>query len=215
MASAGAGPVVLVALAVLGAGLAAELATAIVNTVITRSVPPKPLPGLDLARSIPAHLRTLVAVPVLLRDVADIADEIERLEVHHLSSTGGAVHYALLSDGPDSPTETDPKDARLIAEATAAIARLNERYPGEDGDRFHFLHRRRRWNPAEGVWMGWERKRGKLAELNRLLRGATDTSYAVISSPLPTDIRYVITLDAIPGFCAGRWRRWWARSPIR
>jgi len=196
MAAAGAGPVALVALAVLGAGLAAELATAIVNTVITRSVPPNSLPGLDLARSIPPHLRTLVAVPVLLRDVDDIADEIERLEVHHLSSTGGAVNYALLSDGPDSATETNPQDARLIADATEAIARLNDRYPAEDGDRFHFLHRRRLWNPAEGVWMGWERKRGKLAELNRLLRGATDTSYAVVTSPLPADIRYVITLDA-------------------
>ncbi|RYI23971.1 MAG: glycosyl transferase, partial [Acetobacteraceae bacterium] len=196
MAAAGAGAFPLLILGVLGAGPAAELATAIVNLVITRSVPPKPLPGLDLTRSIPPDLRTLVAVPVLLRDADDIAAEIERLEVHHLSSTGGAVHYALLSDGPDSSTETDPQDARLIAEATAAIARLNDRYPGEDGDRFHFLHRRRLWNPAEGVWMGWERKRGKLAELNRLLRGATDTSYSVVSSPLPPDIRYVITLDA-------------------
>ena len=196
MGVAGTGPVALAALAILGTGLALELATAIVNTVITRSVPPKPLPGLDLARRIPPHLRTLVAVPVLLREVDDIAGEIERLEVHHLSSTGGAVHYALLSDGPDSATETDPQDARLIAVATEAIARLNDRYPAEDGDRFHFLHRRRLWNPAEGVWMGWERKRGKLAELNRLLRGATDTSYAVVTSPLPGDIRYVITLDA-------------------
>ncbi len=196
MSTAGTGPVALAALGVLGAGLAAELATAIVNTVITRSVPPKPLPGLDLAESIPPHLRTLVAVPVLLRDVDDIADEIERLEVHYLSSTGGAVHYALLSDGPDSDTETDLQDARLITVATEAMVRLNTLYPGEDGDRFHFLHRRRLWNPTEGVWMGWERKRGKLAELNRLLRGATDTSYAEVSSPLPPDIRYVITLDA-------------------
>jgi cyclic beta-1,2-glucan synthetase len=195
-AAAGASPFVLLALGVLGAALAAELATAIVNTMITRSVPPKPLPGLDLTKSIPPHLRTLVAVPVLLRDVDDIAEEIERLEVHHLSSTGGAVHYALLSDGPDSATETDPQDAALISAATEAIARLNARYPGEDGDRFYFLHRRRLWNPAEGAWMGWERKRGKLAELNRLLRGATDTSYAVVSSPLPDDVRYVITLDA-------------------
>ncbi len=196
MVAAGAGLPVILLLGLVGAAPALELATAIVNTVITRSVPPQPLPGLDLARRIPPHLRTLVAVPVLLRDAEDIAEEIERLEVHHLSSTGGAVHYALLSDGPDSATETDPKDAQLIAEATAAIARLNDRYPGEDGDRFHFLHRRRLWNPCEGVWMGWERKRGKLAELNRLLRGATDTSYEVISNPLPPDIRYVITLDA-------------------
>ncbi|MES2541568.1 MAG: glycosyl transferase, partial [Pseudomonadota bacterium] len=179
MAAAGTGPIVLFVLAIVGALPASELATAIVNTVITRSVPPKLLPGLDLAKSIPPHLRTLVAVPVLLRQVDDIADEIERLEVHHLSSTGGAVHYALLSDGPDSDAETTAEDERLITVATEAMARLNERYPGEDGDRFHFLHRQRLWNAAEGVWMGWERKRGKLAELNRLLRGATDTSYSI------------------------------------
>ena len=196
MAEAGSGAYVLLALGLVGAGLATELATAIVNTVITRLVPPKPLPGLDLAKSIPPHMRTLVAVPVLLRNGDDIAEQIERLEVHHLSSTGGAVHYALLSDGQDLPTETDPQDATLIAVATQAIARLNAQYPGKDGDRFYFLHRRRLWNPAEGAWIGWERKRGKLAELNRLLRGATDTSYTVVSSPLPGDVRYVITLDA-------------------
>lgn len=196
MAEARADPFVLLALGVGGAGLAAELATAIVNTLITRTVPPRPLPGLDLAKGIPPHLRTLVAVPVLLRDIDDIAEQIERLEVHHLSSTGGAVHFALLSDGPDSATEIDQQDAALIAVATEAITKLNARYPGEDGDRFYFLHRRRLWNPAEGVWMGWERKRGKLAELNRLIRGANDTSYAVVSSPLPGDVRYVITLDA-------------------
>jgi cyclic beta-1,2-glucan synthetase len=196
MANAGVGPLALLGLGIIGAFLALDVATAIVNTLITRSVVPKPLPGLDLATGIPPHLRTLVAVPVLLRNSGDIAEEIERLEVHHLASAGGAVHYALLSDAPDAATESVPEDARLIADAIDAIGRLNARHPSADGDRFFFLHRRRLWNPSEGVWMGWERKRGKLAELNRLLRGATDTSYAVVSSPLPDDIRYVITLDA-------------------
>lgn len=196
MAVAGAGPYVLLALVFVGAALSTDLAMAIVNTMITHSVSPKPLPALDLAKSIPPQLRTLVAVPVLLHDINDIAVQIERLEVHHLSSTGGAVSYALLSDALDSATETAPQDATLIAVATAAVARLNARYPSENCDRFYFLHRRRLWNPSEGVWMGWERKRGKLAELNRLLRGAIDTSYAVVSTPLPRDVRYVITLDA-------------------
>ncbi len=196
MANAGAGPLALLCLATIGFFLALDVATSIVNMLITRSVAPKPLPGLDLATGIPPHLRTLVAVPVLLRNSDDIAEEIERLEVHHLSSAGGAVHYALLSDAQDAATESVPEDARLITDAIEAIARLNARYPSADGDRFFFLHRRRLWNPSEGVWMGWERKRGKLAELNRLLRGATDTSYSVVSSQLPGDVRYVLTLDA-------------------
>lgn len=186
----------LLLLGILGFWLAADAATAIVNTMITRWVAPKPLPGLDLAKGIPRHLRTLVAVPVLLRNTDDIAQQIERLEVHHLSSAGGAVHYALLSDGPDSATESASNDATLTTVAMEAVARLNARYQSDDGDRFYFLHRRQRWNPSEGVWMGWERKRGKLAELNRLLRGAIDTSYAVFSGQLPVDVRYVITLDA-------------------
>lgn len=196
MGTAGAGGLMLVSLGLTALAVAADLAVAIVNTIVTRTVPPKPLPGLDLTKGIPGHLRTLVAVPVLLHNADDIAALTERLEVHHLSSTGGAVHYALLSDTTDSATAVLPQDDALIAQATAAIASLNARYPSEDGDRFFFLHRRRLWNPAEGVWMGWERKRGKLAELNRLLRGAGDTSFSVVSSALPPDVRYVITLDA-------------------
>mgnify|MGYP002266477427 CR=1 FL=1 len=193
-ATGASGPALLV-LALTGLITASEAGTALVNLVVTRSVRPKLLPGLDLARGIPPHLRTLIAVPVLLSDKSDLHTQIEQLEVHHLSSTGGALHYALLSDGPDADTETLPQDAQLLAEATAAIARLNASYPSEHGDRFLFLHRRRLWNPSEGVWMGWERKRGKLTELNRLLRGATDTSF--LPDPgVPQDIRFVITLDA-------------------
>jgi cyclic beta-1,2-glucan synthetase len=185
----------LLALALTGVAVASEAGIALVHLVLTRSVPPRLLPGMDLAKGIPPDLRTLVAVPVLLTDAADLRAQIDQLEVHHLSSTGGAVHFALLSDGPDAATEVTPQDATLIAEAEAAMAVLNARYPSPLFDRFLFLHRHRRWNPAEGVWMGWERKRGKLVELNRLLRGAVDTSF-IPHPPVPQNIRFVITLDA-------------------
>ncbi len=194
--AAGAGVLALLVLAVTAIGVAAEAGTALVNLVVTRSVAPDPLPGLELTHGIPPELRTLIAVPVLLHDTAELLSQIEKLEVHHLSSTGGAVHYALLSDAADATAESTAEDAPLVATALDAIARLNALYPSDDGARFFFLHRRRLWNASEGVWMGWERKRGKLAELNRLLRGATDTSFAVISSAVPVGIRYVITLDA-------------------
>ncbi|WP_309663737.1 GH36-type glycosyl hydrolase domain-containing protein [Tabrizicola sp.] len=194
--AAGADALALIVLAITGIGVAVEVGMAVVNTVVTRSVPPTPLPGLDLAKGIPGQFRSLVAVPVLLHDTAELATQIERLEVHHLSSTGGALHYALLSDATDADARTAGHDVALVAAALDAVARLNTRYPSDDGDRFFFLHRRRMWNPSEGVWMGWERKRGKLAELNRLLRGANDTSFDVISGAVPQDIRYVITLDA-------------------
>lgn len=171
-------------------------ATAFVDMIATRSVTPRPLPGLDLTKGVPPELRTLVAVPVLLAGPDDLVAHLERLEVHHLSSVGGALHYALVSDGPDAATETTELDATLIAQARAGIARLNAAYPMPDGNRFLLLHRARLWNPAQGCWMGWERKRGKLTELNRLLRGATDTSFLPPDAAVPQDARFVITLDA-------------------
>ncbi|PWK59057.1 cyclic beta-1,2-glucan synthetase [Silicimonas algicola] len=191
----GAGGLALIVLAVTGLATASEAGVALVNLVVTRTVRPELLPGLDLSTGIPATLRTLVAVPVLLRDADDLQAQIDQLEVHHLSSAGGALHYALLSDGPDETTETTPQDAALISAAETAIERLNARYPSDQGNRFLFLQRRRHWNASEGVWMGWERKRGKLHELNRLLRGATDTSF-LSDAGVPQDVRYVITLDA-------------------
>lgn len=192
----GAGIVALLILGLTGLAISFDLGTAIVNLIATRSVAPNPLPGLDLANGIPTDMRALVAVPVLLHDLAELHAQIERLEVHHLSSIGGALHYALLSDAMDASTETTAQDAALVVAALASVAQLNERYPSDDGPLFYFLHRRRLWNPGEGLWMGWERKRGKLVELNRLLRGSTDTSFCVQSSPVPQNIRYVITLDS-------------------
>ena len=176
--------------------VAVEAATALVNLVLTRLIGPALLPGQDLSKGVPEHLRTIVAVPVLLTSADDVQEMIERLEVHHLSSAGGAVHYALVSDGSDAATEVTDQDGPLIAAAQAGIARLNASYPGDTSDRFLLLHRHRRWNPSEGCWMGWERKRGKLEELNRLLRGATDTSFMALSSVAPQNVAHVITLDA-------------------
>src|SRR5262249_34850135 len=98
----------------------------------------------------------------------------------------------------DAPAEQMPEDDRLVRLALEAVRGLNARYAGGGPDRFFLLHRRRRWDPSQGCWMGWERKRGKLAGVNRLLRGARDTSYEVVSGDLTRlpHIRYVITLDS-------------------
>ncbi len=194
LAAAGAPIAALLPLGVLGLLPATEAATALVNLLVTRTVSPAPLPGLDLSAGVPDTLRTLVAVPVLLTGEQDLAEHLERLEVHHLSSVGGAVHYALLSDGPDAHAKTTPADAALHALAARGIDRLNAAYPSAGNDRFVLLHRRRSWTPSEGRWMGWERKRGKLMELNRLLRGATDTGF--LPGKVPQGVRFVLTLDA-------------------
>ena len=157
------------------------------------------LPGLDLELGIPAALRTIVAVPTLLTTPASIAEQVTSLEVHYLANRDDELHFVLLSDWTDSPTEHSSDEMALLMCASNGIARLNKLYgPARGGDRFILLHRRRIWNDGEGSWMGWERKRGKLHELNRLLRGATDTSFLIQHGDckLPANVRYVVTLDA-------------------
>jgi len=177
---------------------AIDAALMLVNRAITGGFGASLLPGLDLRAGVPVHLRTLVVIPTLLTTRRAVNEQIQRLEVHYLSNPGGAIHFALLSDWSDATVESVKGDADLVAAATEGIARLNTRYPNADSaDRFLLLHRHRVWNEAQGRWMGWERKRGKLHELNRLLRGAIDTTFLdTASRPARADIRYVVTLDS-------------------
>jgi cyclic beta-1,2-glucan synthetase len=190
----------LAVLALVGFIPASEVATALVNRAVAWMFGVTTLPGLELAEGVPTSLRTLVAVPALLTSEDDLLEQIEKLEVHFLSGAGGELTFALLSDGIDADQEILADDAFLLDRAATAIEQLNQRHgPGPSGDRFLLLHRRRRFNPGENKWMGWERKRGKLHELNRLLRGADDTSFMPIAGRLPevpSNVRFVITLDA-------------------
>ena len=210
-ASGAAGAGVLV-VAILALAPASDLAMALVNRVVTNVLGPRPLPRLDLDEGVPPRLRTLVVVPMLLTSEADVEAQVGGLEVHYLGNREGDLRFALLSDWLDAPTEHVPGDDELLAAAAAAIDRLNERHgeaPG-GGARFLLFHRKRAWNEAEGCWMGWERKRGKLHELNALLRGSTTTGILTTgraASIPPPDVRYVVTLDAdtrLPRGAVGR-----------
>ncbi len=199
--TAGTAPGALVLLGILGLLPASEIAVSLVNRLVPVLVPPRKLPKLELDRGVPQELRTMVVVPTMLTTHPDIEEQIERLEVHYLSNPGGHLHFALLTDWMDAAREHMPGDEDLLAALADGIARLNKQYEGPlgGGPRFLLLHRRRLWNEKEGKWIGWERKRGKLHELNRLLRGAMDTSFIPINGEPPTvpqDVRYVITLDA-------------------
>ncbi len=186
-------------LGLLGLVPALDLAVALVNRAVVRVIGPTLLPGLALREGIPGPLRTMVAIPAMLTSAAAIERLIERLEVHFMACTQGEIYFALLMDWTDAATEQVPGETLLLDCASAGIARLNRLYePGMAGPRFHLLHRRRVWSAGERIWMGWERKRGKLHELNELLRGSTDTSFVTTqgASSVPTGVRYVITLDA-------------------
>jgi len=199
-AAGGASTGSLILLALVASVPASDLASALVQRFVTQLVGPRRLPKLELATGVPEEARALVAIPMLLTDDNEVREAVQRLEVHYLANPDPELRFALLSDWPDAPSETLPEDEALVAGARAAIRELNDHHgpAAGGGDRFWVFHRRRVWNPSEGVWMGWERKRGKLRELNRLLRGATDTSFLPLDGGAvpPPGIRYVITLDA-------------------
>lgn len=173
-----------------------DAAVAIVNRLSMWAFGASPLPALELRAGLPGSLRTIVAVPAMLTSRRVVDELVARLEIHHLASPDGDLHFALLSDWIDSPIEKQEGDEALLEAASRGIEQLNRRYGAAPaGDRFILLHRRRVWCAGEECWMGWERKRGKLHELNRALRGATDTTF-LPHSPLPDGVRYIITLDS-------------------
>jgi len=180
---------------------ASDMAVMLLNRFLGAEIGPRHLPRLELAGGIPSSLRTFVAVPTFLVSEAETEEQLGLLEVHYLANPDGDVRFALLTDWPDADAEILPGDTELLRFAALRIEHLNALHgPAPDrGNRFFLFHRKRLWNEREGKWMGWERKRGKLHEFNRLLRGAGDTSFVPVngSSPaVPADVRYVITLDA-------------------
>ncbi|MFN8471784.1 MAG: glucoamylase family protein [Anaerolineae bacterium] len=174
---------------------ASQVAQTLVNWSVTKLLPPRVLPRLDLSQGIPEDLRTIVVVPMLLLTPESVTGQFDRLEVLSQANDDPNMHFALLSDFADAPSPEMPEDIALLSLARDRLTELNARY-GED--RFLFFHRRRVWNPGQNCYMGWERKRGKLAEFNRLLRGATDTTFDVQLGDISLlhSVRYVITLDA-------------------
>ena len=172
-----------------------ELAVSFLNTILTTIIPPRALPKLALRSGVPAEFSTIVAVPTILSSTERVKELVDALEVRSLANHDENLRFALLGDFPDADAETLDSDRDIIETARDLIAALNTRY---GADRFYLLHRRRQWNESERRWMGFERKRGKLHEFNRVLRGATDTSFDVYAGDIEQlrQIRYVITLDS-------------------
>ena len=187
--------------AVLAVLCSSRLAIALVNWAATLLATPRPLPRLDFSRGIPPEYRTLVVVPAMLTSAQGIEHLLDALEVRFLANRDQHLQFGLLTDYRDAHEETLPDDEALLSLARLGIERLNEKYRGSmspaEGDAFFLFHRPRCWNPQERLWMGYERKRGKLAELNSLLRGGGRDRFSLIvgATRVLSSVKYVITLD--------------------
>ncbi|HEX8845944.1 MAG TPA: glucoamylase family protein [Pyrinomonadaceae bacterium] len=195
---AGASAPVLVIFGLLSLVPASDLALSILNWDFTHFFSPRLLPRMETTQGVPDDARTFVVIPTIFNSEEVVVELLEKLEVYHLANTDANIYFALLGDFADAPAEEMPQDDALLDRALDGVEKLNRRYSREGANRFHLFHRRRLWNESEGKWMGWERKRGKLQEFNRLLRGASDTTFVVATATaeLLSSVRYVITLDS-------------------
>lgn len=199
MLRAGADWLLLATSFVLGLIPASDLALSILNWDVTHLFAPRLLPKMDTAAGVPSDARTMVVIPTILSDEQGVRELLERLEVHYLANQDDHIYFALLGDFADADAQELPIDATILEEALGGIEELNKRYRKDSPvPRFHLFHRQRLWNAREQKWMGWERKRGKLHEFNRVLRGALDTSFIVQTAKQAwlTQVRFVITLDS-------------------
>ena len=188
---------VLVLTGILALLATSQLAVALVNWLATLLASPHPLPRMDFSSGIPSASRTLVVVPTLLTSPHNIEHLVEALEVRYLANRDGNLHFGLLTDFRDAAEETLAEDAPLLQLARERIDALNAHYASGGNDVFFLFHRPRRWNDHDRIWMGYERKRGKLADLNALLRAGSSDGFALVvgATAVLTGVKYVITLD--------------------
>ncbi len=174
-----------------------QLITSIINWVTTLLTQPCLLPRMDFSKGIPEEYRTMVVIPTMLNNGAEIEDLIESIEVRFIANRNENLSFALLTDFKDAKQEIMAEDEALLQYVKTKIIELNRKYERPDNDTFFLFHRPRLWNPREKTWMGYERKRGKLGELNALIQGNGKDFFSLIigDESVYTSVKYVITLD--------------------
>ncbi|KPU27792.1 glycosyl transferase [Caloranaerobacter sp. TR13] len=168
------------------------------NWLITHTIKPTFLPKIDIKRNIPEELSTLVIIPTLVSNKEMITELTSKLEVFYLANRLNNIYFAIVADFKDSDFEKEIYDDEILEKAKYEIDKLNKKYAAEK-DIFYYLHRKRQFNEKQNRWMGWERKRGALVELNKLLKGADDTSFFYTVGNIENligKIKYVITIDS-------------------
>jgi cyclic beta-1,2-glucan synthetase len=191
-------------LTLLGILPASEIAIQLVNLFLARVFEPRLLPKLAFEHGISDEFKTLVVVPMMLLTPESIGQEIERLQIRALANPDKNLLFALLSDFSDADRQSMPEDDERLEVAKSAIQNI--------GERFFLFHRNREWSESEQRWMGWERKRGKLEDLNNYLTNhRNDARVANLLLVGDEDalrgVRFVLTLDAdtqLPRDTAGK-----------
>lgn len=187
--------------------VASHLGVMISNWLAIQCFVPQSLARMDYRCGIPSDQRTMVVVPTMLSSPSGIEGMLSGLELRFLNNDDPSLHFALLTDWVDSISQSSPGDRELLDLVQEGIHRLNAKYSSLRDDIFYLFHRDRRWNPSENCWMGHERKRGKLADLNATLRGATDRFLVVVGRS-----RSCMCKSPTPGQRRATWSLWHVRG---
>lgn len=191
-------------LALLSAIASSSLALFVVNLWVTQWVKPKALQRLDFSKGIPEECATMVVVPTLISDLVEIDRLLEALEIRYLGNQKEHLYFGLLTDYCDATTEKRPEDTKLIAHLSKGIHTLNHTYSKNNQTIFYLFHRPRTWNAVDKIWMGYERKRGKIEQFNALLRtnfsqmnaqAVSSFTHVIGDTSILNRIKFVITLD--------------------
>ncbi len=187
----------LIAVGVLTTLAGSHFALAIVNWLATLWVKPKPLPRMDYSKGVPVESRTMVVVPTLVANKNQVDKLIEDMEIRFLANRDKNIVFGLLTDFKDADQQFVPGDETLVHFLKIGVEDLNRKYGYSHNEMFFLFHRPRLWNASENAWMGYERKRGKLTDLNHLIRGGTKDHFSAIvgDEQIYTSVKYVITLD--------------------
>ncbi|NID05648.1 cyclic beta 1-2 glucan synthetase [Luteibacter jiangsuensis] len=190
-------PVLIVILVLAAAILASQFALGLLNLAATVLTRPDRLPRMDYSKGIPIEASTMVVVPTLLGNPGDVDELVDALEIRFLANRDACLRFALLTDFTDAVTPSLPGDPAILQRAHDRVDALNARYASGGPDLFFLFHRPREWSDTEQCWIGADRKRGKLAALNALLRGQGRSRFQLVVGRLEhlPHIRYVITLD--------------------
>jgi len=170
----------------------------LVNNSVSALLKAQSLPKIDFSKGVPSDAATCVVVPSLLLNEKQVRELCDELEARYLSNQDPNIHFGLLTDLPDATARPLDEDKNpLVKLAVQCIDDLNEKYSLSKGGAFFLLHRHRVFNARQGVWMGWERKRGKLLDLNKFLFTSED-NFPVKAGRIDAlnAVRYVITLDS-------------------
>lgn len=170
----------------------------LINYIFLNNVKRKFIPKLDYSKKIPEEAKTIVTIPALLTSKEDIDELFENLEIAYICNNNDNIYFSILFDYVDTISYEGFDDKILLNYAKKCLEDLNLKYKNKDREqKFYIFTRNKVYVDSEKMYMGWERKRGKIMEFIKFIKGK-ESNYidSIEEYSCLKDIKYIITIDA-------------------